>query len=106
MQKLLKKNYKDNYSKEKPSMNNLNELIIYYLIINQNEENVSIDSLLKDNNSVGKLLNLDKTLLNEYLEMLKRENLITVNRTAGLNMVYINKKMKLEEIFKRYFGKD
>lgn len=104
--KLLKKNYKDNYSKEKPSMNNLNELIIYYLIINQNEENVSIDSLLKDNNSVGKLLNLDKTLLNEYLEMLKRENLITVNRTAGLNMVYINKKMKLEEIFKRYFGKD
>lgn len=104
--KLLKKNYKDNYSKEKPSMNNLNELIIYYLIINQNEENVSIDSLLKDNNSVGKLLNLDKTLLNEYLEMLKRDNLITVNRTAGLNMVYINKKMKLEEIFKRYFGKD
>ena len=103
---MLKKNYKDNYSKEKPSMNNLNELIIYYLIINQNEENVSIDSLLKDNNSVGKLLNLDKTLLNEYLEMLKRENLITVNRTAGLNMVYINKKMKLEEIFKRYFGKD
>ena len=104
--KLVKKNYKDNYSKEKPLINNLDELIVYYLIENQNEESISIEDLLKSNNSVGKLLNLDKSLLNEYLEVLKRKKLITINRTAGLNMVYINKRMNLGEIFEKYFRKE
>lgn len=104
--KLVKKNYKDNYSKERPMINNLHEFIVYYLIEDLHKESISIEDLLKLNNSVGKLLNLDKTLLNEYLEILKREKLITVNRTAGLNMIYINKKMNLAEIFDKYFRKD
>lgn len=104
--KLVKKNFKDNYSKEKSIISNLNELVVYYLILEQNKESISIEDLLKLDNCVGKLLNLDKTLLNEYLEILKRQKLITINRTAGLNMIYINKRMNLEEIFKKYFGKE
>ena len=104
--KLVKKNFKDNYSKEKTSITNLNELIVYYLILNQNEESINIEDILKADNSAGKILNLDKTLLNEYLEILKRQGLITINRTAGLNMIYINKKMNLTEIFQKYFRKD
>lgn len=105
--KLIKRNSKDNYSKEKSQMNNLNELIVYYLILeNASEDNINIDNILKDNNSAGKLLNLDKVMLNEYLDLLKKEDLITINRTAGLNMVYINKRMNLEEIFEEYFGKE
>ena len=45
-------------------------------------------------------------ILNEYLEVLKRKKLITINRTAGLNMVYINKRMNLGEIFEKYFRKE
>lgn len=104
--KLLRKNYKDNYSKEKPTLNSLNEMIVFYLIESNYKNSVSIEDLLRDNNSVGKLLNIDKTLLNEYLELLKRKDYITINRTAGLNMIYINKEITLEEIFKNYFRKD
>ena len=39
----------------------------------------------------------------KVLDILKKENLITVNRTAGLNMVYINKRYSLKEIFEKYF---
>ena len=68
--------------------------------------NLNIEDLIKKDNSVGKLLNLDKVLLNEYLDILKKQELITINRTAGLNMLYINKRMNIEEIFCKYFGKE
>ena len=35
--------------------------------------------------------------------MLKKDKYITINRTAGLNMVYFNKKLDLENIFKLEF---
>ena len=105
--KLIKRLSKDNYSKEKSQMNNLNELVVYYLILNNSEkDDINIEDLIKKDNSVGKLLNLDKVLLNEYLDILKKQELITINRTAGLNMLYINKRMNIEEIFCKYFGKE
>lgn len=106
--KLVKKIEKDTYAKEKPSMNNLDPYLVYWLILCQAKENnsISIEELLKENNSVSKLLNLDKILLNENLDTLKRIGLITLNRTAGLNMVYINKRYTLKEIFDIHFGKE
>ncbi len=102
--KLLKKVDKDNYEKVKSNMNNLNPLVVYWCIINQTVENgINIDDLLKGDKAVCKLLNLDKIILNEYLDILKKYGLITVNRTAGLNMIYIEKRCSLEEIFKMYF---
>lgn len=106
--KLVKKVEKDIYSKEKPSMNNLDPYIVYWLILCQIQENnsINIEDLLREDNCVSKLLNLDKILLNEYLDTLKRMDLITLNRTAGLNMVYVNKKYTLKEIFDIHFGKE
>lgn len=102
--KLIRKVDKDIYQKEKSALNVLNPYVVYWCIINQTDSNsINIDDLFKGDNSVCKLLNLDKMLLNEYLDILKKENFITINRTAGLNMVYINKRYSLEEIFERYF---
>lgn len=105
---LVKKVSRDKYVKEKSQMNNLSELIVYFCILRQLKERkeINIDNLLKEENSVSKLLNLDKMLLNEYLEILKRKKFITINRTAGLNMVYINQTISLGEIFYRHFGKE
>ena len=106
--KLIKKIDKDMYKKEKSSMSNLDPYIVYYLILSQakERESINIEELLTEDNSVSNLLNLDKVLLNEYLDILKRMGLITVNRTAGLNMVYINKRYTLEEIFKIHFRRE
>lgn len=103
---LVNKVEKDLYQKEKSAFNILNANIVYWCIMQQTDsDSVNIEKLIKDDNSVCKLLNLDKILLNEYLDILKKEELITINRTAGLNMVYINKRYTLKEIFERYFEK-
>lgn len=102
---LIKPLSKTEYEKNKPNYKNLNYLVVYYLLqINiANKDSISIDDLLRIEDGPAKLLNLDKNLIYEYLDEMKRNNLIILNRTAGLNMVYLNKKMSLKEIFKTYY---
>lgn len=102
---LIKKIDRDTYERNKPDYRNLNYLIVFYLIeqLLSDKDYISIDELLKVDNSPAKLLNLDKNLINEYLDEMKRNDLIIINRTAGLNMVYFQKKLSLEDIMKEYF---
>ena len=104
---LIKKVGRDTYEKNKPSYKSLNYLIVYYLmtIIMEDKEYISIDELLKVENSPLKILNLDKNLINDYLDDMKRNELININRTAGLNMIYLRRKMTLNEIFEEYFSR-
>lgn len=77
------------------------------MTLNLNDkDNISIDELVKNDNSPAKLLNLDKNLINEYLDEMKKNDLIIINRTAGLNMIYLKKKLSLEEIIIKYFKGD
>ena len=89
-------------------MSNLDPYIVYYLLLKQanKSDSINIEELIREDNSVSKLLNLDKILLNEYLDFIKRIGLITLNRTAGLNMIYINKRYTLQEIFKIHFKEE
>lgn len=102
---LIKKIDRDTYERNKPDYRNLNYLIVFYLIeqLLSDKDYISIDELLKVDNSPAKLLNLDKNLINEYLDEMKRNDLIIINRTAGLNMVYFQKKLSLEDIMNEYF---
>ncbi len=104
--KLIKKVGKEIYEKNSPMYRNLNYLVIFYLLqrVMQERTYISIDEFIKCENSPIKLLNLDKNILNEYLDEIKRAGLIEINRTAGLNMIYINKNMSLEEIMIEYYG--
>ena len=105
--KLIKKVNKDVFQKELSTLDNLNMYVVLYCIYNQMEsDSISFEKLYSGENSVGKLLNLDKVILNEYIDMLKREEYLIVNRTAGLNMIYINKKIELEDMFKKYYRRD
>ena len=102
---LIKPLSKNNYEKNKPNYKNLNYLVVYYLLqLNiGNRDSISIDDLLRIEDGPAKLLNLDKNLIYEYLDEMKRNNLIILNRTAGLNMVYLKQKMTLEQIFRNYY---
>lgn len=105
--KLVRKIDRDVYQKEKSALNILNPYIVYWCLINQtNNNSININDLIKGDNAVCKLLNLDKMLLNECLDILKKDKLITVNRTAGLNMIYINKRYSLKEVFEKYFERE
>lgn len=87
------------YSKQKPEFDKLHPFIVLINILMMNRENnrgqerpgISIDDLLRKINSPGKVLNLSRTALNLYLDKLCVEEYLDVNRTAGLDMVYLKK---------------
>lgn len=105
---LLKKVDRDTYEKNRPEIRNLPFWVVYYIIclLLDDRDNISIDELLKEENSPAKLLNMDKNLINEYLDEMKKNDLIIINRTAGLNMVYLKKKLSINEIAEEYFKGD
>ena len=65
-----------------------------------------IEDSMNDINSPYLLFNLDKNMYLQYLEDMKKNGLITINKTAGLNTVYFEKKLTLEDVFEMYFGGD
>lgn len=97
-------NGKEVIQKLKPSMGKLDKLVILYIILDNlnGSESVSIENILNDKCNAGKVLNLDRNLLNEYLDLLKNAGYIGINRTAGLNQVY-PKKYSKQDIIKEYY---
>lgn len=87
------------YSKQQPEFDKLHPLIVLINILmmdreidgNQERPGISIDDLLRKGNSPGKVLNLSRAALNLYLDKLYAEEYLDVNRTAGLDMVYLKK---------------
>ena len=51
-----------------------------------------------------KIFNLDKYLYLQYLEEMRKMGLVTINKTAGLNTVYIEEHLSLNQVFEKYFG--
>jgi len=70
-----------------------------------NKTSVSIDDLLKAPNNVGRVFNLNRVTINEYLDQLRISGYLTINRTAGLDMVYVDSVMKLQDIMVEYYEK-
>ena len=97
------------YLKNRPAFAKLDKLVILYIMVcNMSEEkkHTDIDTLMTQNNNVGKVLHLDRTMLNEYLDMLRQDGYITLNRTAGLDMVYLNRTdITPVEILNEYYTK-
>lgn len=107
---LLKKVDRDTYEFTKPDFSQLNYLIVYYSLIlclknksGNRANSINIDDLCKSSISPVKLFNLNVNMLNRYLEQMKQHELITLNKTAGLNMIYINEGKSEREIFEEYF---
>ena len=85
---------KDNLCVRKiPSYGMLPDLFVYYVLRRSiPEEYFTIDEALNVVDGVGKILNLDRNALFHYLDDLRRRGLVTLNRTAGLNIIYFNEK--------------
>ncbi|WFD11308.1 DUF4007 family protein [Tepidibacter hydrothermalis] len=91
------------YVKCTPSIDKLDKLVILYVILDNIKDNkTTIDSLLNNNCNVGKIFNLNRNILNEYLDILKNDGYIEINRTAGLDTIYV-KDITKEEVLNRYY---
>ncbi len=102
--RLLTKN-KDVIEKCKPKYNQLSYLIVFYSLAKLYEyKPFQIEESFDETLSPCLIFNLDKNMYLQYLEEMKRNDLITINKTAGLNTVYFEKQLQLEDIFDRKFG--
>lgn len=101
-------NNKGTYVKTPPVRELLDKMAVLYVIldnIEEGKESVSIESLISDANNIGKVFNLDRVLINEYLDQLRVSGYITLNRTAGLDMVYVNDNRTPEGVMREYYEK-
>lgn len=101
-------NKKGTYVKTPPARELLDKMAVLYVIldnIEEGKESVSIESLISDANNIGKVFNLDRVLINEYLDQLRVSGYITLNRTAGLDMVYVNDNRTPEGVMREYYEK-
>lgn len=104
-----KSNSEEVYIKNKPMMKDLDKLAVLYVILDnldrKKEDSTSIENLLNDDMNIGKVFNIDKNMINEYLDMLEKEGYLKVNRTAGLNVIYPQDRNKKEVLNKYYESK-
>lgn len=97
---LIEKKEKGEYQKTFNRHLAMNPLIIYYIlyqIYGLNEFEISDSFRYED--SPALLFNLDKSTYVLFLMQLQKMGYLTLNKTAGLDMVYLNKKIKLEDVF-------
>ncbi len=90
-----KKGKKEVFIKVIPDLRTLSKLVILYVIIDNlgDKSSTSIDALIEDDCNIGKVFNLDRMRINDYLNALQKDGYITINRTAGLDTIYINNKI-------------
>lgn len=98
------------YLKKRPQINQIDPLIILYLFIDKLNEDgsVQIDFISDGENMPGKILNLNRIAVNYFLDDLQTQKYITVNRTAGLDIIYPNrcKSLQKEELIKLHFERN
>lgn len=96
------------YSKTVPSIEKLDKLAVLYVItkaLPPEKDSVSIDDLLNAPDNIGKVFNLGRVLVNEYLDQLRVLHYLSVTRTAGLDIVYIEHRLPLQDIMCAYYQK-
>jgi len=91
--------------KTTPNREILDKLVVLYVIVDRLDgTNVTtIDKLIEDECNVGRIFNLDKNILNEYLDELEECGYIRINRTAGLNTIYIED-ITTTDILEKYYS--
>jgi hypothetical protein len=94
------------YMKTKPLYNKLDRLAVLYVMLSNladNKTSVDIDTLVTQDNNIGKVFNLDRNMINDYLDRLRQDGYIQLNRTAGLDMVYFKPELTPVQALEIYY---
>lgn len=99
---------KNGFVKSAPSKDILDKMaVLYVLVKNLHDEklSVSISDLVNMPNNIGHVFNLNRARINEYLDQLRVAGYLTINRTAGLDIVYLNKEVTAKDVLVDYYEK-
>ena len=102
---LLKQIENGMFEKTRPAINELDQLIILYLIAERlgTEGIMTIDAVAGDDDMPGKILNLSRVSINDYLDALQSAGYITVNRTAGLDVIYPDNLIPANDVVSKHY---
>ena len=93
------------YKKTIPSAKSFNPWVIYAVIMDQADgrDEVGLNELLTKPKNIGRVFNLDAITMLDILHNVENEGLIRIIRTAGLDVIYLNKQMTFDECVKKYY---
>ncbi len=93
------------YVKNKPNKKSFSEAIVLYELIEKlnDADSISIDQIIWGENGLAKIYNLSGVMANEYLDRLDAEGYIRVDRTAGLDMIYLLRRVPAIQIIEDYY---
>lgn len=99
--KLIKKEG-DVYYRQQPDMKHFRDEIILYELGNifEEESSIGIDYVAE---LAANIYHLSRVAINTILDRLDNAGYITVNRTAGLDEIYPNKKISVKKIIEDYY---
>jgi hypothetical protein len=100
----LIRNQNGRYAKVQPDLNRLDPMAVWYVLGGYKDiDSIGIDQLVDGYDLPGKIMNLKRSAIIGYIGHLADQGLLSLNQTAGLDMVYLNKRPDREEIIKEYY---
>lgn len=101
----LIKNIDGKYAKRYPDKNIFSEMLVLYelVLMIRDAEDISIEDAIHGENGLANIYNLTNIMANDYFDRLDAAGYIRVNRTAGIDMIYLVKRIKALEILKDYY---
>ena len=93
------------YKKSTPKKDTLHPLVLLAVVLDNsdNEVEIKITSIQNERNNAGKIFNLDIITLVNLLNKLELMGYIKVVRTAGLDVVRIEREMNFLECIREYY---
>lgn len=88
------------YKKTEPNYNRISSEVLWYYLQSRftRGDAISIDALYAGEEGIAGILGISKSVLFEYLDVLAGQGYLDINRTAGLDMVYIKSEETREEV--------
>lgn len=97
------------YTRKMPAFSKLDFRVVYLALLNcignkEGEVSFNVEDIYSMRNNPLKVFNLSKSALFHYLEEMQRKNYIKFNKTAGLNVVFIEAPKTISEVACDYFN--
>lgn len=104
---LFVKTSKNTFERTTPPASKLHALSVLYVMLSQmgERDSISLDKLLTEPCNAGKIFHLTSYRLNTYLDELQAGGYLSIQRTAGLNMVYPTPGLTAIGIAQDYYGR-
>ena len=102
--RLMKRVNRDTFEKTPIPINLIDYRSLFICLRSRYPEGFSIDETFVDEKSPVLCLNIERGVFLTLLDEMRKNGLIDLNRTAGLNMVYINFNKTDDELFDEYMN--